>query len=250
MNLKDARVLVTGGARGMGRHFSRRLAEHGARVAFCDLDPDAVRATAAELGVVGLVADVSREADVDRLFVEAEAALGGPMDALIANAGITRDGLLVKRDRDTGEVRVLSKDKWDAVIGVNLTGVFLCMRAFARRAVEVERPGVAVLMSSISRAGNVGQTNYSAAKAGLAADCRVWARELARYRIRVGAVAPGFVDTPMVAGVPGPVLERILAQVPLGRLIPMESIWQAVSFILQCEDFTGRVVEVDGGLVL
>ena len=111
-------------------------------------------------------------------------------------------------------------------------------------------PAVAVHMSSISRAGNVGQSNYSAAKAGLVADTRVWARELARYDVRVGAIAPGFVDTPMVADVPEAVLGKILQQVPLRRLIPPDSIWKAVRFVFECDDFTGRVVEVDGGLVL
>lgn len=251
MQLENSRVVVTGGARGMGRHFTQRLAESGARVAFCDLSEEAVAATASELGVPGIVANVASEIDVDRLFEEATEALGGVPNGLIANAGITRDGLLLSKDKQTGAVKTLSKEKWDAVLAVNLTGPFLCMREFARRAVEAEiGPAVAVHMSSISRAGNMGQSNYSAAKAGLAADTRVWARELARYRIRVGAVAPGFVDTPMVAGVPEAVLEKILSQVPLRRLIPQESIWQAVRFIFECDDFTGRVVEVDGGLVL
>ncbi len=251
MELVSTRVLVTGGARGMGRHFTKRLREAGSAVAFCDIDPGAVAATSAELDVPGIVADVSREEDVSRMFDEATAALGGPLNGLIANAGITRDGLLLKRDRQSGEVRVLSKERWDAVLAVNLTGPFLCMREFAQRAVEAEvGPAVAVHMSSISRAGNVGQSNYSAAKAGLVADTRVWARELARYDVRVGAIAPGFVDTPMVADVPEAVLGKILQQVPLRRLIPPDSIWKAVRFVFECDDFTGRVVEVDGGLVL
>lgn len=251
MNLADTRVVVTGGARGMGLHFTRRWKDQGARVLFCDLDPEAVARTSAELGVPGVVANVAVEEDVERLFDEATARFGAVPNGLVANAGITRDGLLIKRDRTTGEVKTLSKAHWDAVIGVNLTGPFLCMRAFARRVVEAEAgPAVAVLMSSVSRAGNLGQSNYSAAKAGLAADTRVWARELAQYGIRVGAIAPGFVDTPMVADVPPPVLEKILANVPLRRLIPQESIWQAVRFVVECDDFTGRVVEVDGGLVL
>lgn len=251
MKLDNARVVVTGGARGMGRHFTQQLAEGGATVAFCDLDPDAVAATSEELGVPGIVADVSSEDDVARLFAEATEIFGAAPNGLIANAGITRDGLLLKKDRKTGEIGVLPKAKWDAVLAVNLTGPFLCMREFARLAVQNEvGDAVAVHMSSVSRAGNMGQSNYSAAKAGLVADTRVWARELARYGVRVGAVAPGFVDTPMVAAVPEPVLEKILKQVPLRRLIPMQSIWQAVRFIFECDDFTGRVVEVDGGLVL
>ena len=247
MKIEGARALVTGGARGMGQVFAAELHRAGASVFVVDVDADGI----ANAGLPGTVADVSDEAQVVRMFDEAEAALGGPVTILVNNAGILRDGLLVKKDRATGEVKTMSKAQWDAVIGVNLTGPFLCMREFAKRVVTAEvRPAVAVNLSSVARSGNVGQSNYSAAKAGLAADTMVWGKELAKFGIRVGAVAPGFIRTPMVASMRPEVLEKVIAPVPVGRLGEPEEIWEAIRFIVQCEYFTGRVVEVDGGLVL
>jgi 3-oxoacyl-[acyl-carrier protein] reductase len=251
MKLNNVRALVTGGAQGMGRHFAQRFQESGAKVAFCDVSEAAVAETSLALDVPGIVADVSDEAQVARLFEEAADRLGGPVNVLVNNAGIIRDGLLLRKDRETGEVSVLSKQKWDQVLAVNLTGPFLCFREFARRAVEAGEPSsVAVNMSSISRSGNMGQSNYSAAKAGLVADTMVWAKELARYGVRVGAIAPGFIRTPMLEAMRPEVLEKVINPVPLRRLGEPEEIFQAVRFIVECEYFTGRVIEVDGGLVL
>ena len=250
MDLTDVRAVVTGGASGMGRTFVTQLAAAGARVHTCDVDADGLASIAEETGCSTSVCDVSDEASVERLFDEAEAVLGS-VNVLINNAGILRDGLLLKKDRETGEVRTLSKDKWDKVLAVNLTGPFLCMRSFARRAVEADtKPAVAIQMSSISRAGNMGQSNYSATKAALVAETVVWAKELARYGVRVGAIAPGFIGTPMVRSMRPEVLEKVLKPVPLRRLGEPEEVWEAVRFILACDYFTGRVIEVDGGLRL
>jgi len=251
MQLDNVRALVTGGAQGMGKHFTQRLRDSGAKVVFCDVSEDGVAATSSELDVKGLIADVSNEEAVAGLFADAADTLGGEVNVLVNNAGIIRDGLLLKKDRTTGEVKVLSKKKWDAVLAVNLTGPFLCFREFARRAVEAEQDkSVAINMSSISRAGNMGQSNYSAAKAGLVADTMVWAKELARYGVRVGAIAPGFIRTPMVESMRPEVLDKVIKPVPLRRLGEPEEIWQAIRFIVECDYFTGRVLEVDGGLVL
>ncbi len=250
MELKDVRALVTGGAKGMGRCFVEQLRSNGAKVFFCDVDPDAIEATSAALDAPGTVADVSSEADVTRMFGEAWDALGS-VNVLVNNAGIIRDGLLVKKDRKTGELIPLPKKKWDQVLAVNLTGPFLCMREFAMRVIErgIE-PSVAVNISSVTRAGNMGQSNYSATKAGLIADTTLWAKELSRYGVRVGAVAPGYIATPMVKSMRPEVLDKVLKPVPLRRLGEPEEIWQAVRFVLECEYFTGRVLEVDGGLRL
>lgn len=251
MRIEDARAVVTGGARGMGEHFVRRLVECGAATFFCDIDADGVETVAAATGVPGTVADVSSEADVERVFEEATAALGGPPNVLINNAGIIRDGLLLKRDRETGTLVPFPTARWNQVLAVNLTGPFLCMRAFAQRCVEDGvQPAVAVNMSSISKAGNMGQGNYSAAKAGLVADTVVWAKELGRYGIRVGAIAPGFIRTPMVESMPPKVLEKLTNPVPLGRIGEPEEIWKAIAFIIDNDYFTGRCIEVDGGLRL
>ena len=243
MQLRDVRAVVTGGARGMGYAFVENLKRDGAQVFFCDVN--GVQEASAALDAPGTVADVSQEADVARLFDEAADAMGS-VNCLINNAGIIRDGLLVNK-RGEG----LSKEKWDAVLAVNLTGPFLCMREFAVRCVRDQvRPAVAVNLSSISRAGNVGQSNYAAAKAGLVADTVLWGKELARHGIRVGAVAPGFIRTPMVESMPEAVLEKVLRPVPLKRLGEPGEVWSAIRFIVDCEYFTGRVVEVDGGLRL
>jgi len=250
MQLDKVHALVTGGANGMGRCFVEQLRDSGAKVFFCDVDPDAIAATSAALDVPGTVADVSSEADVARMFDEACAAMGH-VNVLVNNAGIIRDGLLVRKDRKTGELRPLPKSKWDQVLAVNLTGPFLCMREFATRCIQHDiKPAVAVNISSVTRAGNMGQSNYSAAKAGLVADTTLWAKELARYGMRVGAVAPGYVATPMVNSMRPEVLEKVLQPVPLRRLGQPEEIWQALRFVLECDYFTGRVIEVDGGLRL
>jgi 3-oxoacyl-[acyl-carrier protein] reductase len=255
MQIQGSKILVTGGASGMGRAFTLNLARDGADVAFCDLNEDGiaeVEAAAANLPgtVKGFVANVAKEDDVIALVKNAAEALGG-LNGLVNNAGIFKDGLLVKKDRQTGEIRKMSLDKWNAVIAVDLTGPFLCTREFAAHCIQTDtNPAAIVNISSISRHGNVGQTNYSAAKAGLVADTKLWAAELARYGIRTGAVAPGFVDTPILQGMRPDVLERMLKPVPLRRVGATEEIYMAVKFIFECGYFTGRCIDVDGGLSL
>src|SRR5262249_27358536 len=171
----------------------------------------------------------------------------GRLDGLINNAGIVRDAMLIKV-RDGEIVGKMTLEQWQAVIDVNLTGVFLCGREAAERMIKLKRGGVIVNISSISRAGNPGQTNYSAAKAGVVAMTVTWAKELARHQIRVGAVAPGFTRTPMVAGMKPEALAHLTAQEPLGRLAEPTEIAQAVAFIFENDFVTGRCLEVDGGL--
>lgn len=254
MNLSELKIVVTGAASGMGRHFALQLVNAGAKVAACDLNEEGLASLAeAAADAPGelrtWLTNVADEASVTTLFNEAWEAFGG-VNALVNNAGIIRDGLLVKKDRETGAVRKFSLKKWQQVIDVNLTGPFLCTRELAAKLVEAGEGGVIVNISSISRAGNMGQSNYSAAKAGLVADTVLWGKELARYGIRVGAVAPGFVDTPILEGMPPPALEKMLKNVPLRRLISQDEIFQAVKFILENDAFTARVIEVDAGLRL
>jgi 3-oxoacyl-[acyl-carrier protein] reductase len=194
------------------------------------------------------VASTSDEAEVcgalDQVVVDF-----GRLDGVINNAGIVRDALLIKV-KDGEIVGKMTLQQWQAVIDVNLTGVFLCGREAAERMIKLKRGGVIVNISSISRAGNTGQTNYSAAKAGVAAMTVTWARELARHQIRVGAVAPGFIRTPMVAGMKPDALAKVTAPVPLGRLGEPQEIAQTVRFIFENDFVTGRCLEVDGGLRL
>lgn len=255
MELSEVKALVTGGASGMGRAFTLSLAADGADVAFCDLDEEGI-AKVEQAGrdlpgkVVGFHANVALEADVKKLVADASEALGG-LNCLVNNAGIFRDGLLVKQDRETKKIRTMSLDQWNAVIAVDLTGPFLCTREFACAVIDSgTKPSVVVNISSVARYGNVGQTNYSAAKAGLVADTKLWASELARYGIRTGAIAPGFVDTPILQGMRSDVLEQMLKSVPLRRAGKPTEIYKALKFIVECDYFTGRCIDVDGGLTV
>ncbi len=246
MKLDQLKIIVTGAASGMGAHFATRLAEAGARVTAGDVNTEGL----AKLGhgIHTRRLDVSDEGEVKAFVAAAAEAMGG-LNALVNNAGILRDGLLVKKDRNTGEVKTLSTADWNAVIGVNLTGATLMVRETVAHMVAHEaRPGVIVNISSISRHGNRGQSNYVAAKAALAANTVTWAHEFAPYGIRVAAIAPGMVETPMTAGMNAKALEAINAKIPVGRIGQPEDLWLAVRFALECDYFNGRTVDVDGGL--
>jgi 3-oxoacyl-[acyl-carrier protein] reductase len=253
MQLSALKIIVTGAAQGMGAHFARRLAEAGAQVAAGDVMEEGLAQLAASTrGLPGKVhtrkLDVANEADVGTFVDWAHGAMNG-LNGLINNAGILRDGLLVKKDKTTGEITKLTKDKWDAVIGVNLTGAtFMVRDTVAKMAATEQRPGVIVNMSSIARHGNRGQSNYVSAKAALAANTLTWSREFAPFAVRVGAVAPGMIETPMTQGMNQKARDALVANIPVGRIGLPEDIWVAVKFVLECDYFNGRTIDVDGGL--
>jgi len=252
MKLSDLKIIVSGGAQGMGRHFALRLVEAGATVAIGDVN-EAGLAETVELAkgpgkIVARKLDVSNEEEVGAFVDWAHEAMGG-LNGLINNAGILRDGLLVKKDRETGAVKKLTKAQWDAVIGVNLTGATFLARDFVAKLVETgTKPGVIVNMSSIARHGNRGQSNYTAAKAALAANTKTWSLEFASYGIRVGAIAPGMIETPMTQGMNQKARDALVSLIPVGRIGEPEDIWVAVKFVLECDYFNGRTIDVDGGL--
>lgn len=253
MDLKDKTVLITGAARGLGGSIARELAVRGAQLALVDLDEaslEPMHATCEGLGarVRSYAANVAREADVTTLFETAVADFGR-IDALINNAGILRDSLLVKA-KDGEITDKMSLEQWQSVIDVNLTGVFLCGREAAAHMIKLGSGGCIINMSSISRAGNFGQSNYSASKAGVAALTVVWAKELARHGIRVNAIAPGFVKTEMVASMKPEMLEKMAAAIPTGRLCTPEEIAHAAVYLLENDYMDGRVLEIDGALRL
>jgi 3-oxoacyl-[acyl-carrier protein] reductase len=250
MQLSDLTIIVTGAASGLGRCFALSLAADGAKVMAADLDDEGLQALVREArGDLAVhTCNVADEAQVAGL-VEATVKAFGTVNGLINNAGIFRDSLLVTPDRETGKVRRMSLEQWQAVIDVDLTGPFLCTREVAAYMVENDAgPGVIVNISSVSRHGNRGQSNYSAAKAGLVADTKLWAEELSRYGIRVGAIAPGFVQTPILEAMRPEMLEKLVSQVPLRRAGKPEEIYSAVKFIIDCDYFTGRCIDVDGGI--
>ena len=248
MQLQGARVLVTGGARGLGRRFVLDLIAAGARVGTCDMDALLLEELSEQVRLGGAkvwtsVANVAQEADVERLFTSFVAE-HGDIDVLVNTAGITRDAQLVKvKD---GQVERMSLQSWQQVIDVNLTGVFLCTREAATHMIRQGSGGVIISMSSINRAGAFGQTNYSATKAGVAAMTVTWAKELSRYGIRVAAIAPGYVETEMTEAIREGIRERIIKQIPLGRMGSMKEISHTVRFVIENDFVSGRVLEVDG----
>lgn len=246
MKLEECKVIVTGGAAGMGAHFARRLQEAGARVAVGDVN----EALLAELppGIARRRLDVRSEEDVTSFVSWAAGEMNG-VNALVNNAGILRDGLLVKQDRETKALKKLSLEDWNAVLAVNLTGATMMVREVASAMIASgTRPGVVVNMSSISRHGNRGQSNYVAAKAALAANTLTWARELAAYGIRVTAIAPGMIETPMTRGMNQKARDAVVGQIPVARIGVPEDVWLAVKFAVECDYFNARTVDVDGGL--
>ncbi|HSG66768.1 MAG TPA: SDR family oxidoreductase [Gammaproteobacteria bacterium] len=253
MAAETTTIAITGAARGLGAAIARGFAARHTRLALIDLDAKSMDDIVAECRALGAevrayAADVADEAAVAGAFGALVDDFGG-LGGLVNNAGILRDGLLVKvRD---GEIAArLSLEDWHAVIDVNLTGVFLCGREAATHMIRSGTGGTIVNMSSISRAGNFGQSNYSAAKAGVAALTAVWAKELARHRIRVNAIAPGFVKTEMVASMKTEALERIASGIPLGRLCTPQEIAHACLYLFDNDYMNGRVLEIDGGLRL
>lgn len=251
MDIHGKTVLITGAARGLGAAMATRLARDGAALALVDLDAGQLAPVAAECTAEGgtaraYAADVSREADVVGLYERVVADFGA-LDVSIANAGILRDGRLVKAEGGHVEKKLPLAD-WQAVVDVNLTGVFLCGREAAARMIEQGRGGVIINISSIARAGNFGQTNYSAAKAGVAAMTVVWAKELAEAGIRVNAIAPGFIETGILKSMPEKVLTKVLGNIPAGRPGRPDEVADAAAFVIGNDYMNGRVIELDGGL--
>ncbi len=256
MKLADLKCIVTGGGSGMGKHFSLALCRAGAKVAAFDIEEKGLTALKGEAAgapgelrtyTVNVADEAQVVAGVERAWNEL-----GSLNALVNNAGIFRDGLLVKTDKATGKVSgKLSREQWQAVLDVDLTGPFLMTRELCARMIDQKvSPGVIVNISSVSRHGNMGQSNYSAAKAGLVADTKLWSMELARYGIRVAAIAPGFIRTPILEGMRPEMLEKMVSGVPLRRLGEPDEIFAGIRFIVECDYFTGRCLDIDGGLVL
>lgn len=253
MVITDKVIAITGGARGLGYATALRLGKQGARVALLDMSGEALDHAVSKLSAEGVdaqafVVNVAEEASVIQAFADIAKRMA-PVSGCVNNAGITRDALLVKA-KDGHVERRMSLESWQNVINVNLTGVFLCGREAATQMIEAGHEGVIVNISSISRAGNMGQSNYAAAKAGVHALTVTWGKELARYSIRTGTVAPGFVATEMTAGMRPDMLERITSSVPLKRLGDPDNIAQSVAFIVENDYFSGRIIECDGGLRL
>lgn len=251
MDVKDKVIVITGGGQGLGRAMAVELAKSGAKFALIDLNLDLLNETVAMIEQAGstakaYVANVTVESEVEATFKAIAEDFGG-IDGLINNAGILRDGMLLKAKEGKVEKK-MSLAQFQSVIDVNLTGVFLCGREAASHMVEGGRKGVIINMSSVARAGNMGQTNYSASKAGVVAMTVCWARELGRHGIRVGAIAPGVIRTAMTDAMKPEARERLVKMKPVGRLGEAAEIAHTAKYIFENDFFTGRVVEIDGGI--
>ncbi len=251
MDLNGKTIIVTGGGQGLGRAMAVELAGAGANLALVDLNEDPLNEAVQLCKDAGgdakaYMGNIAREDEVIATFDAIETDFGD-IHGLINNAGILRDGLIVKAKDGVVEKR-MSLAEWQAVIDVNLTGVFLCGREAATRMIERNVPGCIINISSISKAGNMGQSNYSAAKAGVAAMATVWAKELARYGIRAAGIAPGFIATDMVVSMKPEALEKMAAGIPLKRLGEPQEVAHTARFILENDYISGRVIELDAAL--
>lgn len=250
MQLKDNVIAVTGAAQGLGRAMAEALANEGAHIALIDLQEEALQTAASELQQKGIqaeyfVMDVTNESAVEQGFAEIVKRFGR-LNGLINSAGIMRDGMLLKV-KDGKVVGKMSADQFQSVLNVNVTGTFLCGREAAAAMIETGSQGVIINISSVSRGGNMGQSNYSASKAAVATMTVTWGKELARFGIRTGCIAPGLVDTAMAAQMRPEMKEKFLQTVPLRRLAQVEELGHAAKFIFENDYFTARTLELDGG---
>jgi 3-oxoacyl-[acyl-carrier protein] reductase len=242
--MKDRVVIVTGAAGGIGLATARRFAEEGCRVASWDVKP-------AEAQIAGMFqsVDVTSAESVDSAVAEVVKQWGG-VHVLVNNAGILRDGQLIKY-KDGAVAGLMSDAQFDAVISVNLKGVFTCARAVTPHMIAGGGGVILNASSVVGLYGNFGQTNYVATKAGVIGMTKVWARELGKYKIRVNAVAPGFIATEMTQQMPEKILQAGVDHTPLGRMGQPEDIANAYYFLAsdQASFITGTVLSVDGGVV-
>ena len=250
MNLKDKVVAVTGAAQGLGRAMAESLAQQGAHIALLDMQEDALKVAAEQISELGVqakyfVVNVTDEEAVEQAFADVAKEFG-QLNGLINSAGIMRDGMLLKV-KEGKVVDKMSKQQFQSVLDVNVTGTFLCSREAASQMIETGSEGVIINISSVSRGGNMGQTNYSASKSAVSTMTVSWGKELARFGIRTGCIAPGLVDTAMAAQMRPEMREMFLKTVPLRRLAKVEELGHAAKFIFENDYFTGRTLELDGG---
>ena len=242
MGLLESKIaVITGGGRGIGKATAQLFTNEGATVVIAEFDEVSGQSTANELGAHYIKTDISNEESVNALFNFVSSKFG-QLDILVNNAGILADSTLKKLDSDS----------FDVVINVNLRGVYLCGRAAANIMIE-QGSGVILNASSVvAHYGNFGQTNYVASKAGVIGITKVWARELGKDGIRVNAVAPGFIQTNMTAGMPEKVVNMMGDKVPLKRWGQPEDVANAYTFLASDEAsyITGAVLNVDGGVVV
>ncbi len=245
MSLQGRVALVTGGSRGIGAAVAEALASAGAALAVCARNGEAAAAAAAAIAArggqaFGVAADVSRVADAERV-VAACVERFGRLDILVNNAGITRDGLVLR----------MKDEDWSDVLAVNLNGAFYCARAALRAILKQRQSGRIINVGSVvGSMGNAGQANYVASKAGLVGLTKALAKEVGSRGVTVNAVAPGFIETEMTAGLPAAVRDAYRAQIPLGRFGTAADVAAVVAFLASdaAAYITGQVIHINGGM--
>ena len=240
METIEKTALVTGASRGIGRAIALTLAAKGYAVALNYAGSQAA-AEAAGGKAFTIQGDVSKAEDVDRIFKTIKEEFG-QLDVLVNNAGITRDGLLIR----------MKEESWDAVLSTDLKSDFLTIKAAAQMMMRKKKGSIINIASVVGIMGNIGQANYAAAKAGVIGLTKACAKELAARNIRVNAVAPGFIATDMTDAIPEKNKEAMLTAIPLGRMGLAEDVAKAVSFLASDDAsyITGQVLKVDGGMVM
>jgi len=256
LEIKDAVAVITGGASGIGLEMAKYWLQKGGKVVIADVVEEALEKASQELqgDVLAVKCNVTQEEDCSKL---ADAAIEkfGCINLVAPFAGIIKDGMLLSPDKETGKVkRKMSLGQFQMVIDINLTGVFLTVRECAERMINHNCKGLICLVSSTGSLGTAGQINYASTKAAMSVMPKVITAEFFRRgladKIRCVAVAPGYVGTPMVKGMPQKVLDTIISQVPIGRLIEPEEVAALVGDLYRNEALAGDVFFIHGGLRL
>jgi 3-oxoacyl-[acyl-carrier protein] reductase len=257
MQVKNSVIVITGAASGIGEAAARALAAAGAKVVLGDMNEENLHAVKQKIvnnggTAAATVLDVTDELSVQS-FMDFAIAQFGSINVVLASAGIARDSFMVTPDKETGKVKkFMTTEQWQQVIDVNMTGVFLTLREAVIRMVNNKWEGVLIPMSSINKSGELGQLNYASTKASIALWPKILAGEFhARgiKNIRVAAIAPGYVETPILSSIKPEILQNIINEIPLGRLVKTDEIITTVRFIIENEAVHGTTLEISGGII-
>lgn len=257
MQINNSVIVITGAASGIGEATATALAAQGAKVVLGDMNEERLQAVKQNIidnggSAAAAVLNVTDESSVQH-FMDFAVEQFGSINVVLACAGIIRDSFLITPDRETGKVKkFMTTDQWKQVIDVNMTGVFLTLREAAIRMVDNDWEGVLIPISSINKTGELGQLNYASTKASVALWPKILAGEFhARgiKNIRVAAIAPGYVETPILMAIKPEILQGIISEIPVGRLVKTDEIVSTVRFIMENNAIHGTTLEVSGGII-